>query len=371
MTDTLREVVRTHLDAIDPPGGDLSAVTRRGRRLRRRRTSRWIAGGTVGVAAVVLAVTQIGGTGPGSTLRDYPRLAAFDLSHGLRAYASPDEDGPIHLGDKSFSTKGLGYLDTDASATPSGVVFFEKDQKPRLLGDDGKVVTLAAGPAAPVSGFHPSSKFDARRPLVAWTENRGDTVRVVLYDLADRSVVGTRDVPCSGPSCNDVKVDGLDRGVVFVRTSEGTSLWQQQDNSWTALGGSKLRVADVRNGVVLYHGTAPTLASGAWRYVRGEIDAQLTFDGKNILSWSSVLAPTTPGGRTIRLHTGGDPTDGFFTFDTDGSVLVARMKGQSTTDEPVGDDTEVFDCVVPSGACTDLGGLATRSGDPMFIGNDM
>jgi hypothetical protein len=34
-------------------------------------------------------------------------------------------------------------------------------------------------------------------------------------------------------------------------------------------------------------------------------------------------------------------------------------------------DYTVYDCVLPSGACTELGPLHPVGGDPEFIGNDM
>ena len=50
-------------------------------------------------------------------------------------------------------------------------------------------------------------------------------------------------------------------------------------------------------------------------------------------------------------------------MDTDGSMLVAHAKRYP--------HFTVYDCEVPSGACTELGPLKPTGGDPMFIGNDM
>ena len=54
---------------------------------------------------------------------------------------------------------------------------------------------------------------------------------------------------------------------------------------------------------------------------------------------------------------------GWFTFDTDGSVLAAVGGGDQ--------HSTVYDCQLPSGACERIGSVTTKSGDPMFIGNDM
>ena len=125
-------------------------------------------------------------------------------------------------------------------------------------------------------------------------------------------------------------------------------------------------MADVRNGVILYDGPAPDGAAAAsYRLVKGAIDAQLTYDGKYVLYWSSRLEPTG-GGRPILLDqgdTGRGPAYGWWAVDTDGSVLTA-VPGR-------GNRSTVYDCALPSGHCTELGPLSTLHGDPMFIGVDM
>jgi hypothetical protein len=164
-----------------------------------------------------------------------------------------------------------------------------------------------------------------------------------------------------------VRVDGVDRGLVFVRTGEGTFVWNsgaRGEKRWTLLGKGDFRVADVRSARVLWSGAPPTPVPDSpvadWNFTRGQIDAELSYDGRHVLYWSSILKPTEPGARTIRLKV----TDaGWFTFDTDGSVLAAAT----------GPDQRslVYDCELPSGACERIGSVSTRSGDPMFIGHDM
>lgn len=378
MTTDLRELITSRIDDVVPPAGDLATVTRMGRRLRRRRAGGLAAATLVTVAAIGLTVIQATGGSSGGAVSPggphlagprYRTVAAFDVAQGLRAFADPASDGKINLGDKTYSRKGMEYLDTDASATPYGMLFFDKDQKPRLLSADGKVVTLGSGPSTPVKGFHPSSKTDSRRPYVAWTENHGSLVRVVVFDLVSRTVVATRDIPCSAATCSKIKVDGLDNGVAFVRVSEGTFIWQVNNDSWTQLGGPGLRVADVRNDTILWAGESPTMPHGEWRYVEGKIDAQLTFDGKHVLYWSNRLAPTTPGGQAIQLDAGAK-NSGWYTIDTDGSILVAVETDKSDTPTSTV-KADVFDCDIPSGACTQIGNIDTEGGDPMFIGDDM
>ena len=371
----LRHVITSGLESITPPPGDLVAAKRMGGRQRRRRRARHAGAATLAVAALGLVAVQL----PGETAdRPAPRaaaaqprymtLASFDVSSGLRAFADPAEDGEVHLGDKSFPRKDMRYLDTDAVATPDGVLFFDRDQKPRLLGEDGRVVELGAGPDAPVRGARPAPKVDSVQPLVAWVENHGTFVRAVVYDLSTRTTVRTRDVPCSGASCSKVTVDAVDRGVAYVRTPQGTFTWRT-DDSFVRLGSPSTRVVDVRGSTMLWAGQEPSTREPGWTYAKAPIDAQLTFDGKNILYWSSVLAPVRPGDRTLRLDRGSDEPRSWYALDSDGSVLVAVATQQPSRKDP-SLKADVFDCELPSGACTGIGKISTESGDPEFIGTD-
>jgi hypothetical protein len=159
----------------------------------------------------------------------------------------------------------------------------------------------------------------------------------------------------------------VDRGLVFVRTGEGTFVWDPESRGaqrWTLLGEGDFRVADVRNGRVLWAGAPPTPAAdnpvAGWDFTKGQIDAELSYDGRYVLYWSSTLQPTEPDGEALRL----DVRDAiWFTFDTDGSVLAAA-NGQDQR-------SPVYDCTLATGACELIGSVSTKSGDPMFIGNDM
>lgn len=372
MSTVLEDRIRHAVEELPVAAPDLDRVRRRGRRLRRRRT-----GGTTLAAAVVTGVVAAGAivvTGPGEQGPDrgelYASVGPLDATHGLRAYAAPAAE--LHLGGRTFPIEDMGYLDTDATTTSQGVVFFDEDNRPRMLDLAGEVVTLGPEPPSMAGDWHPSAKADSGAPVVALTQPARGGVQVQMVDVAQREVLATREVPCSGKDCGQVVVDALDDGVAWIRTPEGTRMWDGAD-TWALVSGPRTRIADVRNRVVLYEEStpAPELPAG-WRAVPGAIDAQLTFDGQHVLYWSSTLAATTPGTAPIVLDQGPTAQDeglAWWNVDTDGSILVAVAESsRAATQRPV---SVVYDCELPSGSCTELGELTTLHGDPMFIGNDM
>jgi hypothetical protein len=270
----------------------------------------------------------------------------------------------LHLAGRTFPDAALELLDTDAAATPRGVVTSDHGL-PVLLEPSGATVLLDRGPTDDVRGFHPTVKADAAEPLVAYGFIVDGQVTVKVYDLDRQTVVASSVVPC-GEGCSDTVIDGLDSGTVFVRNHEGTSTWEYRTDTWSQLAGQGTRVADVRNRVVLYAGKPPTSPAEGWRYVHGAVDAQLSFDGRHVLDWTADLEPTRPGGTTLTLAEGPHrPGYAFFTFDTDGSVLV------SIGPSDPGGDFPVYDCPLSGEACDELEPLAPGAGDPMFIGDDM
>ena len=368
LQEQLTRTISEHASTAAVPGPDLAAAVRRGRGLRTRRRTRTL------VATGLTCVLVVGGalalarssdsTGPAS--EELVPVGQLDYSSGLRAFASPDENGRLWLGGRSFSKRDMGFLDTDATATPYGMVFFDHEDRARLLAQDGTYKTLAPAPPRR-EGSALSAKADARLPLVAFTQPSDEGVAVVLYDLKSGHAVDTMDLPCTGKPCEDIRVDGLDRGLVFVRTGDGTFVWDHSaagDRRWTMLGEGTFRVADARNGRVLWSGAVPTPSAVSpvadWHFTRGEIDAELSFDGRHVLYWSTKLEPVDKGGRAIRLRV---KNAAWFTFDTDGSVLAATTGSDQRS--------TVYDCQLPSGVCERIGSVTTRSGDPMFIGNDM
>ena len=372
LQNQLTRTITERVTAAEQPAPDLEAAVRRGRGIRRRRSlvtfALPVAVAVVGAVAIVTTrmdapAPDRGTPGP----ETFAPVGMLDYSQGLRAFASPDADGELSIGGRTFSTQDKGYLDTDATATPYGLVFFDQAAQAHLLAQDGTDQTLAPAPSEQNTDLNLSAKADARLPLVAFTQPAADGVTVLLDDLETGRTLDSIDVPCAGSDCKDVRVDGLDRGLVFVRTHAGTFVWDPKARGkerWTLLGTGEFRVADARNGRLLWFGAPPAPAAGSpvagWQLTRGEIDAELSYDGRHVLYWSSTLKPTEPGGRAIRLKV---KDAGWFAFDTDGSVLAAVTGSDQRS--------TFYDCAIPSGDCQRIGSVSTTSGDPMFIGNDM
>lgn len=362
MTIELSDLLAERIDDFSVPPADLDAARATGRRIRRRRRTTAAVGGTaVVLAAAGLVLTGPGG-GDGRTVRDpsYASVGPLDFSKGARAYADPGVT--LHLGGRAFPYGDMTWLDTDAAATPEGVVFFAAG-RPMLLDAKGDVSRLVAGPLDSPDGFHPTAKVDGAGRLVAWATLRDGTATVTVHDLVTGDDLGSTTVDCG--KCGDLVIDGIDQGTVFVRDGAGTRTWSWAGDEWRDFAGPKTRVADARAGVVLYDGPPPT-DPGDWRLVAGAIDAQLTLDGRYVLYWSSTLQPTTPGEATVVLPVGppamGD-SFGWYAVDTDGSILVA-----TGTDYP---DFTVYDCEVGAPQCDEIGTMQPTGGDPQFIGVDM
>lgn len=358
-TDRLREDLAAHLDSTSPPAPDLATVTRRGRRLRLRRTAGVALAAAASVTAIGLGAGLLDGDrdAPGDEPEGFASRGTADLGSGLRAFAEPYER--LYLAGTSLPIDDatMPNLDTDAVATPYGVVYYDEDAVPTLLAPDGRRTPLL-DEVESTEGWHPTAKADAARPLVAVA--RLDDPRVVLsvHDLENGKVVARAELPCV-EDCSDLTIEAIDSGMVFVRVPSGVRMWSYRTDEWADFAGPDTRIADVRNRVVLYEGAAPDLPLSAWKSVPGAIDSQLSFDGAYVLGWSPVLEPTTPGDPPVELELPVPAT--FFTFDTDGSVLAATA----------GDPSRVFDCPLPTGACEPIGRMSPKHGDPMFLGNDM
>ncbi len=356
----LRETLQRHLEAVDIPPAPLGPVVVKGRRRHRRRVAVVGTAVTLGLAVVAASGTALlrsEDQGRGTDGSHFAPLGPLDLSRGARAYADPGEE--LHLAGRTFPYGDVGYLDTDAVATAYGVVFFDH-ARPMLLDADGEVDALVTGPLDDPLGFHPTAKWDPVRGQVAWATVRGDTTTLTVYDLAAREVVRQGVAPGCVGGC-PVVIDAIDDGNVVVRNRGGSYLWGQE--SIDKIGGTDVRVADLRGGVMLWSEAKPD--APGYRLVEGAIDAQLTFDGKYVLDWSSRLR-STDGGPDLVLERG--PTKqyalGFWAIDSDGSVLVASPDGKYP-------HYLVYDCDAVSGACEELGPLVAKGGDPEFIGADM
>ncbi|MBZ5740129.1 hypothetical protein [Nocardioides mangrovi] len=343
----LAELLHDRLDDVPVPPADLDRVEQQGRRIRRRRRAPLVVGAVVLVAVAGYALRP-GGADDRSERRIDP-IGRLDFGDGLRAYADPGR--VVHLGDRTVPAADLEALDTDAAATPFGIVFYA-DGVPMLLEESGDSVPLQ--PGAERGDFLPTSKADSVNPWVAYGATVDGQPTVVVRDLARGTVVATHPVP------GDTVIDALDDGVVFLRTGEGTTVWDPATDTESDLAGPRTSVADVRGGVVLYDGQRPSgPAAPAYRLVEGAIDAQLTFDGAHVLYWSNRLEPTDGGDPIVLDHQGT-----FFAVDTDGSILMAGSQRGAPGDT-------FYDCEVPSGTCVELGTLRMTGGDPMFIGVDM
>ncbi len=367
MSETLlRESLERHLDTVDVPSGDVLSAIRAGSRQRRRRTVLASAGSALALVVVAGAGVALLSGDDSDVVPDKSRYAALgplDFSKGARAYAAPGDE--IHLGGRVFPAEDLEYLDTDAVATSSGVVFFD-DGRPMLLGADGNVVALVDGALDPPGDFHPTAKADSVNPWVAWATRSGGVTTLTVYDLETRAVVSSAEAPCAD-KCGGLVIDAFDDGLAYVRVGDKTWSWRA-DLGWHVYALKGSRVADARGGMVLYDGIKPSTSRDEIGFVvnevEGAIDAQLTFDGRYVLSWSSTLQPVLTRQAPLVLDRGSpDGGLGWWTIDTDGSVLVATPKSGNTY--------LVYDCEVPSGACEELGPLVALHGDPQFIGNDM
>ena len=361
MTEDLTVALHERLDALDVPPGDVATVVRRGRRLRRRRQAR-----TTITLVATLALAWFGATAliptAGERAADgYARFDPFDVSQGLRAYADPGF--AVHMGGQTFDATEVTYLDTDAAATPRGVLFYDHG-RPMLMREDGEVVALVDGPVDAVPGFRPTAKIDSRSDEVAFAIVEDDEAVITVRDLATNEDVHEWRTPCE--PCSAIRIDAYDDGVLYLRTGRSTVAVLLATGEVVDLGATT-RIADVRNGVVLYNGPTPRpTTTREWTFVRGPVDAQLTFDGAHVLDWSSSLRPTDPSGQPLQLDVARttDAGPAFWTMDTDGSVLVAAVDGRYP-------NFTVHDCELPSGSCTEVGPLRPRGGDPAFIGNDM
>src|SRR3954449_7560014 len=119
-----------------------------------------------------------------------------------------------------------------------------------LLEESGASVALETDVDA--TKRHPTAKVDSQAPLVAYGVTRDGRAEVVVRDLSTEAEIGRLAVPTG------TVIDALDAGVVFLRTGDGTTTWDARTDQTHDLAGPATRIADVRSGVVLYDGPAPT-----------------------------------------------------------------------------------------------------------------
>lgn len=362
-TDALRRAIAENVENVLAPPADLAAVRLIGRRISHERRV-CVAVALVAVGALMVTAAVLGSKGSQQDKnRVIDPIGALDFSDGLRAVASPD-GGQVYLAGRRFSADDLpDGIDTSAAVTAVGVVFY-RGNDPYLLDSDGEVRQLEVS-TTENRQVRPTSKSDGTDVAYAMPTRSG--VEVVVQDLATSEDLGRRTFPCRRRACEDVVLEALDRGAVFVRTRTGTMRWDLEADRVELFSSPGTRVVDVRNGVVLYGGARPGAALARdYQLVRGAVDGQLTLDGRYVLAWSSRLIPTSPGIPPITLA---EPRalnrTAFWTMDTDGTVLVAVPARH----EPV---AKVYDCPVSREECQlTVAKLDIASGDPVFIGADM
>ena len=145
LEDQLARTISEHLATAPQPRPHLADAVRRGRGIRRRRRIVGLAAVAAVVVGGAIAVPRVSDVATPKPERFAP-VGRLDYSKGLRAFASPDQDGKVSIGGRSFPNKDMGYLDTDATATPYGLVFFDKAMQPHLLARDGTDRPLAPAP---------------------------------------------------------------------------------------------------------------------------------------------------------------------------------------------------------------------------------
>ena len=219
MTSTdLRQALENDLAAVVPPPGDLDRAVREGRRIRRRRRTRRGGGRAVAVAvaAVVTSAAHpwLHGPGPAPGRADRPAglLRGPAGVRRARGRDPPRRTGVPGRPDCSSSTPTRRRRRTACCSTT-----------PASRGcstSPGKVTDLE--PGAETGSSHFTSKVDSQGPLVAYAAVRDGQPTVTVRDLATDDVVARHDIS------RDTVIDGLDDGVVFLRTPDGTTTWDSR-----------------------------------------------------------------------------------------------------------------------------------------------
>jgi hypothetical protein len=360
LEDTLTRSLHDHLDPMSTPRVDLEAVRRAGERRRAATTAGELLAAT---ALVVGGVALATASGDDDRVVQPAGLPAMDFNQGARAWYD-DARGELHLGGAAFDIGTVQGMDTQASATPWGVVWTEEDQSVRLLREDGSVEVLDLGvpDGRTVDG---NVKFDVDQPRVGWLTRTGEGTTLTVRSLEDSDTEVRVSVPCEGRQCQMLALGGIDHDRVLVRRLDADQTLvldlTDPDAGWATIDG--FRAADVRNRVVLGEGTPPdgTPLGPDWRFVRAQgPESLLTFDGAHELYWGDTLR-ATDGGKPLRLEV---PLEGtqFVNLDSDGSVLVAVMTSERVVHH---------DCDTATAVCEEFDRVGPGSGDPVFLGNDM
>ncbi|HLK95939.1 MAG TPA: hypothetical protein VK365_09415 [Nocardioidaceae bacterium] len=377
--EAVREAMREHVGRATPPVLDRSRLRREGRALRHRRTGT-VLGAALSVAVVVAAAVQLGSgntDGPDSDTAASSAVVRAPAG-GLRAftvYDTESEQTVLHIADSEVSGELLHDSDVTGATSPYGLFDIRHDGVPYLISPEGREIVLDGATDPGETGYDASIAADPQQPFVAWSSRTDAGVRLHLYGLDAGQEVATADVPCrSGDGC-DLEVVALTGGVVFVRTSEGTAVWDpDRGDALAPFTDKSANVLDVGGYTLLLAGEpqreSPVdrpdspLAGGQWQVVwaGGDLDA-VSADGYWLLGHGRDATRTVSrvrgDGSPLLVDEVVDSVDA--DFDTDGSLLTVQNRG--------GGRYALIDCAYPSGDCPEL--WRSEIGHaPSLIGND-
>jgi hypothetical protein len=374
----VRDALREHVGRATPPALDRSQLRRQGRALRHRRTATVLAA-VLAVAVGSAAAVQLGSDRTEVADSDTVSSAAVRApTGGLRAftvYDSESEQTVLHIADSEASGELLVDSDVTGATSPYGLFDIRHDGVPYLISPDGDGVVLGASTDPDDTGYDASIAADPEQPYAAWSSRTDTGHRLHLYGLDAAQEVATADVPCrSGDSC-DLEVVALAGGVVFVRTGDGTSVWNpDRGDALAPFTDPTANVLDVGGYTLLLAGKpqpeSPVdspdspLAGGQWKVVwAGEDLDAVSADGRWLLGYGRDATRTVSrvgaDGSPILVDTVENSVNA--DFDTDSSLLTVQNRG--------GGRYLLVDCAYPTGDCPEL--WRSEIGyAPSLIGND-
>jgi hypothetical protein len=350
MTDRLATLMHSEADALDVPSPPTPEILAAGRRIRRTSTA-WRAGAAAAALVVVTGVTVGALQGRGKDEATVPPAATPAVSEGYAVDDTVYVDGgkaatlPEVAQSLYYTSAGILVRTNKDGASDGGAPFhFE------LVHADGTATKLGVTLGEVV----PST--DAAEPYLAWATMTGDTIHVIVHDVATDEDIANVDVPgkfrWGGWEAPPVALSG---DFVYVGTDHQTQVvnWRTGETSTT----------DVVPG-----STVPSVMGGRTFLVRhGSITVTDVATGKTLLEipYGQGAPDLSPDGR-YALVSGRDRAT---IYDVDNGADVSVPAG---TWGWSADGDEVFrvhgstmtTCSAATGDCADssippLGGDAT------------